>query len=453
MRIAVVALYLLLALGVRAQNGGPFDHTTSPPVSLNFVVGLADAEFIQDFCIRVGVTHTSIMDLRMVLSFESIQQGDLSLTVLDQPENQLDNIDAGTEVFFTTFSFQTPSSELGFIDQDPVSGFFFAEPLLQTLGMSNVGTWTLTVEDLVNNADVGNLVSFTPIFNDPATCGQSGAPSSSPSRAPSSPPVATPTGTPTTVAACFSGANLVHVRGRGDIPMESLSIGDFVKSNDGYAKVYGFLHLNRDIPTEFLQIAYYNSGTKLSSFIEVTADHLLFSRGRTIAAHQVAVGTILDGDHNVDLQVTHILKVHRQGVFAPATESGELVVAGVRASNYVRLLSTTGTPIISQHTMAHVFLAPVRIFAMYYDAATTMYTDEGYAEWVVVYLRIAAQLDRLPLVLLYIVTIAVLLPLMLVLVLVEYASIHFCSPVSLCTCLALVVTARYRSQKAVSGAR
>jgi Hint module/Gametolysin peptidase M11 len=196
---------------------------------------------------------------------------------------------------------------------------------------------------------------------------------------------------------CFSGENVVSVLAKGDIRLESLEIGDYVRSSselgDGtYSRVYGFLHLQRQLSTEYLKFTF---GKENALDLEVSPKHLLYSKGRTIAAGHVKVGDVLDGKDGETLLVIGIAIVQRDGVYAPATESGDIVVSGVRASNYVNLLDTSA---IDQHTMSHAFLAPMRfVCTLHFDwCQQETYTEqEGYSHWVKYFVWISDILNPL----------------------------------------------------------
>jgi Hint module len=59
--------------------------------------------------------------------------------------------------------------------------------------------------------------------------------------------------------------------------------------------------------------------------------------------------------------------VVRRGVYAPLTLSGDILVSGIVASDYVDLLELPMMPLLwDQHTLAHVLFGPQRIFCYYW---------------------------------------------------------------------------------------
>jgi Hint module len=61
--------------------------------------------------------------------------------------------------------------------------------------------------------------------------------------------------------------------------------------------------------------------------------------------------------------VKFIQEVIRRGVYAPLTQSGDIQVNGILASNYVDLLELPSMILLpDQHTLAHILFYPQRIF-------------------------------------------------------------------------------------------
>jgi Hint module len=84
-----------------------------------------------------------------------------------------------------------------------------------------------------------------------------------------------------------------------------------------------------------------------------------------IPAEDVVIGDILSGQ-----QVQAIRRVVRHGVYAPLTQSGDIMVSGILTSNYVdlfhgKLPSPKGW---DQHIIAHTLFHPQRYFCSQYLA-------------------------------------------------------------------------------------
>ena len=171
---------------------------------------------------------------------------------------------------------------------------------------------------------------------------------------------------------CFSHVNTVEVQGQGHVSMDSLKIGDFVRAGKNkFSRVYSFLHLDRDVEAEYLQI----HAEGLKAPLEVSPEHMVFVKSTPVRASQVKVGDML-GEN----KVSEIKTVKRRGVYAPVTESGDIVVSGVLASSYAAVHSYTP---INQHTEAHAFFAVRRLVCAFNFGIceNETYTEDGFPVW------------------------------------------------------------------------
>lgn len=159
---------------------------------------------------------------------------------------------------------------------------------------------------------------------------------------------------------CFSGENTVRVRGKGEIAMKLLSVGDHVLvSKNEYSLVYTFLHRDADAPTAYLRIQTRNSRTSTVTSLEISNNHLLVVHNKMVRAEQAQVGDFAIGGNGEPVEITSIETVWRKGLFSPATLSGDIVVSDVLASNYAVLLHKL--PNVNHHWLMHAVFTPVRI--------------------------------------------------------------------------------------------
>jgi hypothetical protein len=171
---------------------------------------------------------------------------------------------------------------------------------------------------------------------------------------------------------CFSSSNTVEVQGEGFITMDSLKIGDYVRAGKNkFSRVYSFLHLDRDVEIEFLQI----HAEGLKTPLEVSSDHMVFVNNAPLRASQVKVGDMLGNNKVADIKFAK-----RRGVYAPVTESGDIVVSGALASSYAAVRSFTP---INQHTEAHAFFSIRRLICNFnFDVCKNeTYTEDGFPQW------------------------------------------------------------------------
>lgn len=184
---------------------------------------------------------------------------------------------------------------------------------------------------------------------------------------------------------CFAGDSTVEIEGHGSIPMKQLQIGDKVHvGKNQYEPVYSFGHYNPSKQASFLKVETTNSP------LLVSEDHMLNvqSRGFVPASNLSPGDKLVDGSTGDDVIIKSIRTVQAQGVFAPFTPSGKIVVNGVIASSFVALDSQPSLSIVaglqlSHHWIAHTFEFPHRVMCHYLaQCATESYTTEGISDWV-----------------------------------------------------------------------
>jgi hypothetical protein len=169
---------------------------------------------------------------------------------------------------------------------------------------------------------------------------------------------------------CFSRFNDVEVQGQGMISMDAIKVGDYVRTGTDFSRVFSLAHLDHDVEADFLQI--YADG--LQKPLEITGMHMLFSSGKAVRADEVSVGDMLG-----DSKVSEIKSVKRMGVYAPVTESGDIVVNGIRASSYFAFLDQVP---FNQHVMSHFFFAPHRMMCSFdFKLCENEGHTNGYTNW------------------------------------------------------------------------
>lgn len=152
---------------------------------------------------------------------------------------------------------------------------------------------------------------------------------------------------------CFSGEMLVNERSKGEIAMKYVDLEDeLLVSNGVYEPVYMWGHRDEGRKSRFLRFE--------PMGLELSPAHMVFARSKgAIPAHEVVVGDHLTlADDEGDSVVAAIHTVQRQGVYAPFTKSGRLIVQNVSCSAYVAVLPEGKNTYfrISQHWMAHAFV-------------------------------------------------------------------------------------------------
>jgi len=138
---------------------------------------------------------------------------------------------------------------------------------------------------------------------------------------------------------CFSSHTTAKVKGKGDLQMDMIEVGDEVITRSGsYKKVFAIDHQHETKLTEFVQVYCEGKGKPL----ELTANHMIFKTGEI---NPVPAGTLKVGDrvetYDGDYPVIDILTIVRKGLFSPLTTDGTIVASGIVASTYSSLAVDT----------------------------------------------------------------------------------------------------------------
>lgn len=192
---------------------------------------------------------------------------------------------------------------------------------------------------------------------------------------------------------CFSSRATVQVKGQGVTPMDELKIGDSVLVGDGtYGKVYSFSHKDSLRKATYIQI----STNTMDKPLEISATHMLYANRKLVPAAQVKVGDFVASEQGLPVEVKSIRNVKRRGAYAPLTASGDILVNGIVASNYIEqeAFKSFVSP-TTQHWMQHAAFGPYRAFCLLfncegetYDAAT------GHSNGIVMWLHLYNWLQQ-----------------------------------------------------------
>ena len=179
---------------------------------------------------------------------------------------------------------------------------------------------------------------------------------------------------------CFSGRTTVNVQGQGTTRMDALKIGDSVLTAGGtYSKVYSFGHSAPSADTLYLQI----QADSMSKPLEITTDHMIYKynedkkRKTFVPAGDVQVGDSLIMEQGLPTLVKTVRKVQRHGAYAPFTVTGDIMVNGVIASNYIALPAAfqKSASFDLQHWIQHAAYAPYRLFCGVFGCEDETYDD------------------------------------------------------------------------------
>lgn len=150
------------------------------------------------------------------------------------------------------------------------------------------------------------------------------------------------------MVACFPASATVELASGAKSEMQSLKIGDSVKVGSGeFSEIYMFSHKLPSGIFHFIEITSASGHT-----LRVTPGHYLYANGALVPASTVSTGDRLRLGDESESPVVSVATVGDEGIFAPQTLHGDILVNGVVASTY-----TTFVP----PKLAHSLLAPVRI--------------------------------------------------------------------------------------------
>jgi hypothetical protein len=190
-------------------------------------------------------------------------------------------------------------------------------------------------------------------------------------------------------SSCFPGNAQVMVKNRGLVKMSTLVVGDVIQvANEKFEAIYSFGHRNATVTADFVRIIT-NQTVQLSNALELSKDHMVvIESGLSVPASMIHVGDYLRSEKGTLVLVKAIRTISRQGVFAPFTSSGFLVVNGILVSNYVSYYNDSGhfklggmkTPITFQWA-AHALNSLHRI-AYRMGIKNETYQENGISNWV-----------------------------------------------------------------------
>jgi hypothetical protein len=171
---------------------------------------------------------------------------------------------------------------------------------------------------------------------------------------------------------CISGTSTVDVLNKGTREMKDVEVGDQVLTTNGYESVYAFAHRDLAAKNHVYSQIHFEGMTKP---FEATARHLVYTTGKAnpVTVDSLTLEDSLVGSNGEALKINKIKEVTRDGLFAPLTKSGDLLVDGIKISSYASLQAGQNefaefangmTLPISQATGIHMFLAPLRMLCL-----------------------------------------------------------------------------------------
>jgi hypothetical protein len=190
---------------------------------------------------------------------------------------------------------------------------------------------------------------------------------------------------------CFSLVRTVELEGRTLVSMQDSSIGDkILVGEDKHQAICSFGHKHHGLEAACLLI--FTSASALP--LEITSDHLVFLHGQDVPvpASLIKAGDLLAGSKSSKSErVIKIALITREGLHAPFTADGTVVVNGIQASAHNSFQPNKlqaeigGIKIISWHAICHAWMTPCRLFCTSIISPGTCknesYDEFGLVKW------------------------------------------------------------------------
>ena len=160
-------------------------------------------------------------------------------------------------------------------------------------------------------------------------------------------------------AECFPSDATVEVLDVGKVQLSSLKIGQQVRTIDDqnqltYSPIIAFLHRDQNEEGSYIRVRTKNA------LIELSPRHLIHRRNSGFVwAEKLSKGDeilVLSSKHANKTEweaVTDVKDIEKQGLMAPLTEQGTIIVNNVHASCYA---------LVRSHTIGHMALTPYRLY-------------------------------------------------------------------------------------------
>lgn len=163
---------------------------------------------------------------------------------------------------------------------------------------------------------------------------------------------------------CFPGEAIVHTAARGAVKLHTVQPGELVLVEDAgaisFAPILDFLHKMHENGGEYIELVHEQGR------VRITKNHIIFVAGPhgriDKPAGAVHLGEKLLAVVNGTIVASSVIRIRHtiaaNGMFAPLTHAGTIVVDGVVASNYALPHMSTKLP----HSVAHFTVFPIRMY-------------------------------------------------------------------------------------------
>ena len=188
---------------------------------------------------------------------------------------------------------------------------------------------------------------------------------------------------------CFPASALVQLENGSKIRMDKLKIGDYIKTRDGFSKVYMFLHYLPNVTENYF---------KINNKLEISENHFISvnSPKKFIRSINIKIGDIIF-INNKHEKVKSINKIKNTGLYAPVTFDGNLIVDDILVSSYATYKGNHSTvlpligEIINGNLTVHIGISPIRlinrIYSCFNNISHNKYKNHGYHDLIHFYIE------------------------------------------------------------------
>ena len=129
---------------------------------------------------------------------------------------------------------------------------------------------------------------------------------------------------------CFAGGQKVESKTRGIINIENIEIGEYIKTQNGWSRVYAWHMYTKKTSMEFVVVKHSKGKLVLSDL------HYIYVNNKLIVAKDIKINdTIVYKGEKVT--VTEVSRKASKGIYNPYTINGKIIVNNINCSVYPHL--------------------------------------------------------------------------------------------------------------------
>ena len=188
---------------------------------------------------------------------------------------------------------------------------------------------------------------------------------------------------------CFAGGQKVESKTRGIINIENIEIGEYIKTQNGWSRVYAWHMYTKNTSMEFVVVKHSNGELVLSDL------HFIYVNNKPIVAKDIKINDtiIYKGEEVVVTEVT--TKVSK-GIYNPYTINGKIIVNNINCSVYP-VCHPTLHHILTRIVLGIAYVFPKEINKYYNMTAVDSNSTQalqGMHKWIYIFARMIGAVDK-----------------------------------------------------------